>query len=67
MYAAAKAISMALGATEMGKDVGVDVKPRVNYDATAGAGIASRRGVGKVREIFIRRCSGFNASCKRAR
>ena len=50
-YAAVKAISMALGASEMGKGVGVDLKPRVKYDATAGAGIASRRGEGKVRHL----------------
>ena len=45
-YAAAEAISMALGASEMGKDVGVDLKPRVKYNAAAGASIASKRGVG---------------------
>ena len=50
-YAAVKSISMALGAEEMGKDIGVTLKPRVKYDATAGAGIASRRGVGKVRHL----------------
>ena len=31
------------GSFRDGKDVGVDLKPRVKYDATAGAGIASRR------------------------
>ena len=35
----------------IGKDVGVDLEPRIKYDATAGAGIASRRGVGEVRHV----------------
>ena len=65
-YAAVKAITMAPGASEMGKDVGVDLKPRVKYDATAGAGIASRRGGGRL-DTFTHRRSGFNASCRRAR
>ena len=51
LYALVKAVSMALGAEEMGKDIGVVLKPRVKYDATAGAGIASRRGVGRVRHL----------------
>ena len=50
-YALVKAVSMALGAEEMGRDIGVVLKPRVKYDAAAGAGIASRRGVVRVRHL----------------
>ena len=40
-----------LGAVEMAKDLGATLKARLRYDATAGAGIASRRGVGRVRHL----------------
>ena len=50
-YALVKATSMALGAQAMAKDLGLVLQARVRYDATAGAGIASRRGVGRVRHL----------------
>ena len=50
-YGLVKGGSIVLGAVEMAKDLGVMLKARMRYDATAGAGIASRRGVGKVRHL----------------
>jgi hypothetical protein len=50
-YGLVKSASIALGAEAMALDLGVVLKPRVRYDATAGAGIANRRGVGRVRHL----------------
>ena len=50
-YGLVKGGSIVLGAVEMAKDLGVILKARLRYDATAGAGIASRRGVGKARHL----------------
>ena len=50
-YGLVKSGSMALGAVAMAKDLGAVLATRVRYDATAGAGIANRRGVGRVRHL----------------
>ena len=50
-YAMVKAMSVVLGAAELAKDLGLKLLPRMRYDATAGAGIAGRRGVGKIRHL----------------
>jgi hypothetical protein len=34
-------------------DLGINCKPRINTDASAAKGIASRRGLGKVRHIEV--------------
>jgi len=65
-YALVKAVSMALGAEEMGKAIGAVLKTRVKYDAAAGAGIASRRGVGRVRHLHTHLRCGFSASSRGA-
>ena len=50
-YGLVKGGSIVIGAVAMAKDLGANLKARLRYDATAGAGIASRRGVGKVRHL----------------
>ena len=50
-YALVKSASMALGAQAMARDLGMRLQPRIRYDATAGAGIANRRGVGRARHL----------------
>ena len=52
-YAAVKATSIGMGMTEMLKDMGVHATEAltVHVDATAGLGIASRRGAGRIRHI----------------
>ena len=50
-YGMVKGGSILLGAVAMAKDLGAMMKARMRYDATAGAGIASRRGVGKIRHL----------------
>ena len=50
-YALVKGASIILGAVAMAKDLGATLKARMRYDATAGAGIANRRGVGRVRHL----------------
>ena len=52
-YAAVKATSIGLGMTEMLKDMGVCASEAltVHVDATAGLGMASRRGAGRIRHI----------------
>ena len=52
-YAAAKTASRTLGAVAMAKDLAVELAPRVKVDANAAKGIASRRGVGKVRHLHV--------------
>ena len=46
-----KSGSVALEGVAMAKDLGAVLAARVRYDATAGAGIANRRGVGRVRHL----------------
>ena len=46
-YATVTATSMAKGAHAMPHGLGSELKPRIRYDATPGAGIAHRRGVGQ--------------------
>ena len=53
-YAMTKSASRALGAVAMAADTAKVVKPRVRVDATASKGIASRRGVGRVRHLHTR-------------
>ena len=50
-YALVRGASIILGAVAMAKDLGATLKARMRYDATAGAGIANRRGVGRVRHL----------------
>ena len=50
-YGLVKSSSTILGAVAMAKDLGATLAARVRYDATAGAGIANRRGVGRVRHL----------------
>jgi hypothetical protein len=50
-YALAKAASRALGGAAMCVDLAVHLRPAVLVDATASKGIASRRGVGRVRHL----------------
>ena len=50
-YALVKAISVALGGQAMCADMGTRKTLRCWVDATAGKGIASRRGVGKIRHL----------------
>ena len=42
---------MAMGAQAMSRDMGADLKPRIQYDATARAAIANRRGDGRFRHL----------------
>ena len=57
-YALTKSASRALGAVAMAADMVKVVKPRVRVDATASKAIASRRGVGRVRDISIPKSRG---------
>ena len=50
-YALTKSASRAIGGCAMAADLCREMKPRVFVDATASKGIASRRGVGKVRHL----------------
>ena len=50
-YALTKSASRAIGAVAMAADMSKKLKPVVHVDATASKGIASRRGVGKVRHL----------------
>jgi len=52
-YAAAKTASRLLGAAAMAEDLSVHLAPRLLVDANAAKGIASRRGVGKVRHLHV--------------
>ena len=44
-------IAQALGIQSIARDLGMDLKLRVHTDATAAIGIASRRGLGKIRHL----------------
>ena len=52
-YAAVKGASIGIGTNNMWLDMGVEIKLPVKLlvDATAGIGIASRRGVGRIRHL----------------
>ena len=52
-YGMVKGASMALGIQSMLADLGVEVTVRVRTDASAAKGIASRRGLGKIRHIEV--------------
>ena len=52
-YAAVKTASRVLGGAAMAKDLALVLDPRVMIDASAAKGIASRRGVGKVRHLHV--------------
>eukprot|EP00959_Pyramimonas_sp_CCMP1952_P374960 7852499-Pyramimonas_sp.AAC.1 len=50
-HALAKGGSIGLGLKTLAKDMGVDLEIGLKCDATAGKGIAERRGVGRVRHL----------------
>ena len=50
-YGLVSVASEALGLSSLAKDYGVLLKIRIHMDATAGAAIGSRRGLGKVKHI----------------
>jgi len=52
-YGMVKGAAVAMGIKSMFADLGVEVKIRVRTDASAAKGIASRRGLGKVRHIEV--------------
>ena len=52
-YGAVRGASQALGVKAMMKDMGVDIGVQVYIDASAAMGIASRRGMGRVRHIEL--------------
>lgn len=52
-YGMVKGSSIALGIRSMLKEFGVDARISVNTDANAAKGIASRRGLGKMRHIEV--------------
>ena len=52
-YSMVKGGSMGLGIQAMARDLGISVSVSVKTDASAAKGIASRRGLGKVRHIDV--------------
>ena len=52
-YGLVKGASMALGIRSMHREMGIPLRIRVNTDASAAKGIASRRGLGKVRHVEV--------------
>ena len=52
-YAAAKTASRTLGAVAMAHDLAMELQPCLKIDANAAKGIASRRGVGKIRHLHV--------------
>ena len=52
-YGMVKGASMAMGVQSVLGDLGYEVKIRIRTDASAAKGIASRRGLGKVRHIEV--------------
>ena len=52
-YGIVSGSSQAIGVQSMAKDLGLELTIRVNTDASAAKGIASRRGVGKIRHIEV--------------
>ena len=52
-YGLVRGAAQGIGVRSMLKEVGVDLKIRVKTDAAAAKGIATRRGMGKVRHIEV--------------
>ena len=52
-YALVRTASVAIGVTNLSKDLGLNVDLRLAGDATAASGIAHRRGAGRVRHIEV--------------
>ena len=52
-YGLVKGASVAIGIKSMVEDFGVKVRIRLSTDASAAKGIASRRGLGKIRHIEV--------------
>jgi hypothetical protein len=52
-YGMVKGASMAMGIRSMLQDLGVEMNVRLRTDASAAKGIASRRGLGKIRHIEV--------------
>ena len=52
-YGLVKGSSVAIGVKSMHSEMGIPVRIRVSTDASAAKGIASRRGLGKVRHIEV--------------
>ena len=52
-YGMVKGCSTAIGVRSMLADLGVEVKIRLRTDASAAKGIASRRGLGKIRHLEL--------------
>ena len=50
-YAVVKGAACVIGLCSMAKDLGLDMQAELLVDASAGIGIASRRGCGKVRHL----------------
>lgn len=50
-YGIVRTASALIGLKSMAADLGRELRPRLHTDATAGKGIASRRGCGKVRHL----------------
>ena len=52
-YGIVKGASVGLGMRSIMRDLGIDCKVKVNTDASAAKGIATRKGLGKVRHIEV--------------
>ena len=52
-YALVRTASVAIGVTNLSKDLGLKVDLRLAGDATAASGIAHRRGAGRARHIEV--------------
>ena len=50
-YSLVRSAASVIGMANMARDLGVTLKPRLAGDATAAAGIAKRRGAGKLRHV----------------
>ena len=52
-YGTTKTVSLLMGGVSMAQDLGRKLHPIVHTDSTASKGIASRRGVGKIRHLEV--------------
>ena len=52
-YGLVKGASAAIGIRSMHEEMGIKIRVRVSIDASAAKGIASRRGLGKIRHVEI--------------
>ena len=52
-YALVKSASIALGLRAMYRDLGIELGLELNTDATGAKGIATRRGLGKLRHVDV--------------